>query len=132
MTKIRKTYRKDTSNVRIKKEGPSNINFSGININQTDHLYFLEQYDYAKNITKFYKAGSFDTFRTTRRKLVRLVNTRPEIISGVKVLSQVTDKSYNEEYLKKMNNIIKHITNHPNKGLNCKCLGTDSSQLTVF
>lgn len=38
--------------------------------------------------------ASFDDFRTTRHKLSRLSHTSPEILAGVKIISQVIEDIY--------------------------------------
>lgn len=71
------------------------------------------------------KTGKRDltaTISGLHKKLPFLVNTRPEISLRVSILSQVTEKSYIEEYVKTMNDIIKHVTASTRKVLNYKKL----------
>lgn len=104
--------------------------FSGININKEIYGYFTESY--AKGLTQLENTASVDQFCTTRHKFAWIVNTRPEITGGVNILSQVTEKAYNENHVKSMNDIIKHVTKSPGNGISYKKLDLDSLGISDF
>lgn len=101
--------------------------FAVMNLNKTEHGYFLGKCDDAENIAKLEKEGS--NFRTTIHKLEWLVNTRPQITAEVSILSQVTNKKYKKEHFKTIDVIIKHATSGSKKGLKYKALDLDYLQL---
>lgn len=54
--------------------------------------YFLEQNKYSENIDKIPSDYDFNPFKNARHLLVWITQTRPETLSSVKMLSQVTKK----------------------------------------
>lgn len=86
--------------------------FAGVNIPKIIQC-FLEQAAYAKAINEISLKATFHDFRTTRHKLACLLHTRPEILAGVNILSQVVNENYEPEDIKLTNKLIQYVRNKP-------------------
>lgn len=106
--------------------------FAGININKLEDGYFLEQADYISKIDLLKPDTEFDEFRTTRHKLAWVSHTRPEILAGVNILSQVTNETYQKEDLRIINSLIKHLKKYPDLGLKYRKINMDTTEILVF
>ena len=78
------------------------------------------------------KDTSFSVFRSVRTKLAWDVHTRPDIACAVSFLAQTTEKTFDNESIKEMNKVIKHLRSSPELCLRYPKLRFNDWHLTVY
>lgn len=78
---------------------------------------FLEPTKYTEQIEKLTNSCAFYLFRDTSHLLSWITQTRPELLAGVNILSQVASETIQDEDVKLINELIKHIKNNLKSGL---------------
>lgn len=81
----------------------SPFQFAGILFNENSSGYFMEQGVYSKTIEKLPSDCDCKLFHTTTHRLVWIKQTRPEILAGVNILSQVTEEKFSDSDVKDIN-----------------------------
>lgn len=91
--------------------------FAGVMSNPDPGRYILEQNAHSNQIEKLPEDCDFDILRTTSHRLIRITQTRPEILEGLNILSQINEETYRKEDTKTINCLINHLRKYPNAGL---------------
>lgn len=70
--------------------------------------YFPEQNAYSNQIEKLSEDFEFDSLRANSHRLPLITQTRPEILAGANILSQITKETHIKEDTNTINSLIKH------------------------
>ena len=90
------------------------ILFAGMNIERNSTGgYKLHQKPYLDKIDPLKKDDTYEEFRSTRHKLAWITHTRPEILAGVNILSQVTKDTYAKEHIKTDQHVNQKLKGQP-------------------
>lgn len=96
------------------------------NKRKTSHERYIERLEYLP------ESATYEDIRSARAKLSWVCNTRPDICAAVSILSQVTDKTFENTTYKLVNKVIKHLKATPNLGLVFPKLDIASVYLLVY
>ena len=108
------------------------ILFVGMNIEKTKQGYTLHQKRSLEKIELLNKDDRFEEFRRSRHRLAWITHTRPEILAGVNILSQITQDTFTNEHIKTTNMLTKHLKNNPNQSLNYNHIDKKSIHILIF
>lgn len=90
--------------------------FARVMVNQDSTEVLHEQITYSKT-RQVTKKLWLDLFITTRRRLAWIIQRRPEMLSGVKILSsQVTKEKFQDSNVKIKNGLMEQMKQNPNTG----------------
>lgn len=115
-----------------KKREFSRFTFVGVMINWDAEGYFLEQNAYSNQIEKLTEDCDFGLFRSTCHRLAFKTQTRPEILAGVNILSQMRKVTYNKKDTNKINSLILHVRKYPKAVLKYVKLERESLKIVVY
>lgn len=106
--------------------------FAGVMIKNDQEGYLLEQNAYFDQIEKRPQEYDLELFRTTSHRLPWINQTRPEILAGINILSQVKKETYIQEDTKTINDLIKYILTYPKAGLRYVKLDNESLNIVLY
>lgn len=107
--------------------------FAGIHIERpTAYAFEMHQLTYIQKLTTLHPTADFKSFRTLRHQLAWTANSRPDILAGVNILSQVTETQFKESHITKINSLVNHLHNTARMKLRYVTLDPKSLQLIVF
>lgn len=75
------------------------------------------QSQYASKLNPLETFSGFEAFRSLRHKMAWLGHTRPDVISPVHILSQVTPKTFEAKHIRIINGVMKRVKVNEKRGI---------------
>lgn len=83
--------------------------FVGIEVDRIHKVFITQQAKYTLKLNQLPSDATFNLFLYNRRPLAWLTNDKPDMVSGVNILIQVTEEQLDETHAKQAEKILKHL-----------------------
>ena len=109
-----------------------NKTFAGVNVSTHGPAIHLDQHQYLSEIQSLPSDASFSDYRSLRPKLAWGTHTRPDIFCAVAMAAQITEESFSQDSVKKINKVVTHLRKNSSLSLQYCPLDINSLRIQVY
>lgn len=106
--------------------------FTGVEVTGDPSNRFISQKRYIQSLQLLPCDCDFQLFGSMGAKLSWVVNSRPDIACAIAFASEVTEKTFESDYVLELNKFIKHLRKISDIRLRVPKLDADSLQITIY